>query len=64
EYPRLLEPILNGKADVVFGSRFAGGELHRVRPSGNSLVSQNEIEINLHISGRFRLGLHGLDYAD
>lgn len=30
EYPRLLKPILNGKADVVFGSRFAGGESHRV----------------------------------
>ena len=24
EYPRLLEPILSGKADVVFGSRFMG----------------------------------------
>lgn len=30
EYPRLLKPILAGKADVVFGSRFAGGEAHRV----------------------------------
>jgi len=30
EYPRLLAPILEGKADVVFGSRFAGGEPHRV----------------------------------
>ncbi len=30
EYPRLLSPILEGKADVVFGSRFAGGESHRV----------------------------------
>ncbi|MBW1989339.1 MAG: glycosyltransferase family 2 protein [Deltaproteobacteria bacterium] len=30
EYPKLLEPILTGKADVVFGSRFAGGESHRV----------------------------------
>src|SRR5690349_84316 len=25
EYPRLLQPILDGHADVVFGSRFAGG---------------------------------------
>lgn len=25
EYPRLLEPILQGKADAVFGSRFLGG---------------------------------------
>ena len=25
EYPRLLEPILDGRADAVFGSRFLGG---------------------------------------
>ncbi|HIJ86959.1 MAG TPA: glycosyltransferase family 2 protein [Desulfuromonadales bacterium] len=30
EYPKLLEPILQGKADVVYGSRFVGGEAHRV----------------------------------
>jgi glycosyltransferase involved in cell wall biosynthesis len=30
EYPRLLKPILDGKADVVFGSRFMGGQPHRV----------------------------------
>jgi len=30
EYPILLEPLLNGKADVVFGSRFMGGRPHRV----------------------------------
>ena len=30
EYPKLLQPIIDGKADVVFGSRFAGGEAHRV----------------------------------
>jgi glycosyltransferase involved in cell wall biosynthesis len=29
EYPRLLAPILEGKADVVYGSRFIG-ETHRV----------------------------------
>jgi glycosyltransferase involved in cell wall biosynthesis len=29
EFPILLEPILNGKADAVFGSRFLGGP-HRV----------------------------------
>jgi glycosyltransferase involved in cell wall biosynthesis len=29
EYPRLLAPILEGKADVVYGSRFLGGP-HRV----------------------------------
>jgi glycosyltransferase involved in cell wall biosynthesis len=30
EYPRLLAPIESGRADVVFGSRFAGGDAHRV----------------------------------
>jgi len=30
ELPRLLEPIYNGQADVVFGSRFIGGGPHRV----------------------------------
>ena len=29
EYPRLLQPILEDRADVVFGSRFIG-ESHRV----------------------------------
>lgn len=30
EYARLLGPILAGKADVVYGSRFTGGLPHRV----------------------------------
>ncbi|MGI9318433.1 MAG: glycosyltransferase family 2 protein [bacterium] len=30
EYPKLLNPIINNKADVVFGSRFIGSEAHRV----------------------------------
>jgi glycosyltransferase involved in cell wall biosynthesis len=30
EYFRLLVPILSGKADVVFGSRFIGSDAHRV----------------------------------
>jgi len=30
EYPLLLGPIEEGKADVVFGSRFLGGRPHRV----------------------------------
>jgi glycosyltransferase involved in cell wall biosynthesis len=30
EYPKLMRPIVDGKADVVFGSRFMGGEAHRV----------------------------------
>ena len=30
DYPTLLQPILENKADVVFSSRFIGGEVHRV----------------------------------
>jgi len=43
EYPQLLAPILKGKADVVFGSRFAGGGAHRVvyywHSVGNKLLT-------------------------
>jgi glycosyltransferase involved in cell wall biosynthesis len=30
EYPLMIEPLVQGKADVVFGSRFLGGAPHRV----------------------------------
>ncbi len=30
DYTALLEPILSGKADAVYGSRFMGGQAHRV----------------------------------
>ena len=30
DYGRVLEPLLDGRADVVYGSRFMGGEPHRV----------------------------------
>ncbi len=30
EYPKLIEPIVSGRADAVFGSRFSGGQSHRV----------------------------------
>ena len=30
DYPSLLEPIVKGLADVVYGTRFAGGGAHRV----------------------------------
>lgn len=43
EYPKLLAPILNGKADVVYGSRFVGSEPHRVllfwHSMGNKLLT-------------------------
>ncbi len=43
EYPQLLAPILKGKADVVYGSRFGGGGAHRVvyfwHSVGNKLLT-------------------------
>ena len=43
EYPQLLAPTLDGKADVVFGSRFMGGAPHRVlyywHSVGNKLLT-------------------------
>lgn len=43
EYERLIEPILHGKADVVFGSRFSGGDIRRVvyywHKVGNSFLT-------------------------
>ncbi|MFH1777640.1 MAG: glycosyltransferase family 2 protein [Candidatus Omnitrophota bacterium] len=30
EYPKLITPIIEGNADVVYGSRFIGSEIHRV----------------------------------
>jgi glycosyltransferase involved in cell wall biosynthesis len=40
EYPRLLQPILDGKADVVFGSRFIGSDSHRVLYYWHSVGNQ------------------------
>ena len=43
DYPRLLEPIRQDKAEVVYGSRFAGGDPHRVlyfwHSVGNKLLT-------------------------
>ena len=40
DYPRLLQPILEDRADVVFGSRFTGGESHRVLYFWHSVVNK------------------------
>ncbi|MFV1950249.1 MAG: glycosyltransferase family 2 protein [Anaerolineales bacterium] len=43
EYHKLLAPILNGHADVVYGSRFMGGSPHRIlffwHSIGNKLLT-------------------------
>lgn len=55
EYLRLLMPILNGQADVVYGSRFIGGESHRVlyfwHSIGNRLLTlMSNMFTNLNLS--------------
>jgi len=54
EYGKLLAPILEGKADVVFGSRFAGSEArrvmffwHMVGNRGLTLLSNMTTNLNL-----------------
>ena len=54
EYPRLLHPIIDGAADVVYGSRFLGGHEHRVlyfwHSVGNmvlTLISNGFTNLNL-----------------
>lgn len=55
EYPRLLKPVLEGKADVVYGSRFAGSHEHRVlyfwHSIGNRfLTTTSNIFTNLNLT--------------
>jgi glycosyltransferase involved in cell wall biosynthesis len=40
EYPRLLAPLLDGHADVVYGSRFIGGDSHRVLYFWHSIANR------------------------
>jgi glycosyltransferase involved in cell wall biosynthesis len=40
EYPKLLMPIITGRADVVFGSRFLGSGSHRVLYFWHSIGNQ------------------------
>ena len=40
EYPILLKPLLDGRADAVFGSRYLAGEQTRVLPFWHSLINQ------------------------
>ena len=54
DYPRLLQPIVAGRADVVYGSRFKGGESsrvlyywHSVGNKGLTLLSNMMTNINL-----------------
>ncbi|VAX14739.1 Glycosyl transferase, family 2 [hydrothermal vent metagenome] len=55
EYPNLIEPILQNRADVVFGSRFLGGRPHRVlffwHSVANSLLTlSSNMTTNLNLT--------------
>jgi glycosyltransferase involved in cell wall biosynthesis len=55
EYYRVLVPILTGKADVVFGSRFLGAGAHRVlyywhSVGNNFLTTFSNMATNLNLS--------------
>ncbi len=55
EYFVLLEPILDGRADVVFGSRFLGGGAHRVhlfwhRVINGMLTTLSNMMTNLNLT--------------
>ena len=55
DYPRLLEPIQSGEADVVYGTRFYGGGTHRVlffwHSVGNQILTLvSNILTNLNLS--------------
>jgi glycosyltransferase involved in cell wall biosynthesis len=54
DYPKLLQPILDGKADVVYGSRFIG-EPHRVmyywhQLANNILTTLSNMLTNLNLT--------------
>ena len=55
EYKRLLQPILEGKADVVYGSRFMGGRPRRVhmfwhQMGNNFLTTLSNMFTNLNLT--------------
>jgi glycosyltransferase involved in cell wall biosynthesis len=55
EYPVLCRPIIQGKADVVFGSRFAGSGAHRVlyywHSFGNKILTMlSNMATNLNLT--------------
>jgi glycosyltransferase involved in cell wall biosynthesis len=73
EYPRLLDPILDGRADAVYGSRFLGGP-HRVlyywHYVGNRfLTAFSNMPSNLNLSDmetcyKVPISYSGRDYSE
>jgi glycosyltransferase involved in cell wall biosynthesis len=55
DYHQLLEPLLDGRADVVYGSRFVGGRPHRVNSyvrylANKTLTTFCNVLTNLHLT--------------
>ena len=40
DYPQLLRPLLDGRADAVFGSRYLAGSQTRVLPYWHSMINR------------------------
>jgi glycosyltransferase involved in cell wall biosynthesis len=55
EYPILMKPLLSGRADAVFGSRYLAGEQRRVLPYWHTQINQfltfaSNIFSNIHVT--------------
>ncbi len=55
EYPVLLAPLLSGRADAVFGSRYLSGEQRRILPFWHSMINRmltliSNMFSNLHLT--------------
>lgn len=55
DYPALLKPLLDGRADAVFGSRYLAGEQKRVLPFWHSVINKgltlfSNMFCNLHLT--------------
>ncbi len=55
EYPALLKPLVDGRADAVFGSRYLNGEQRRVLPYWHTKINQtltlaSNIFSNIHVT--------------
>jgi glycosyltransferase involved in cell wall biosynthesis len=55
EYPLLMKPLLDGRADAVFGSRYLAGEQRRVLPFWHSMINKHltllsNMFSNLHLT--------------
>ena len=64
EYPNMINPIVDNKADIVYGSRFKGGQPHRVvyfwhRVGNGFLTLLSNIFTDLNLTDIFSFFLVG-----